>query len=533
MNARPWQTSCEQFVLANKLDQACLKVLTAFPRLDEEDGAAPASQVERTPDFAEVENSSISLLESLPARIAAAVAEEVDRPQAEMFARRWRAVADFIRSLGSNLGEARVYLAGLTHRAEEILLAPPPRVLRIRAITDFYYSQAGILHYAHEARKDRSPVRPLAALHDSMRWQKISRGVFHGRLAGLTARGPVNVNILKVERAKALVTARDCRTSGNGHDFEAFAHREEALAAISGGFFLYSETDIEEPAAQFDPVGLLVHKGKVLNPPTFFRGALVVDGLTHSHIVRLGLKGVVIRLSDGKSIRISAVNKAGRTRHEPVAFTRAGNDDTPPHPAKCLTFVRDTLVKVDCEGPVPIPVNGFVVTLPDRHEWEAFSEVLRPGQRVEFRLPKIHGMARVREAMAGGPMLVENDRVSVDLQREDFAGGAPPVTFSTDETFDQNLLPRLAVGTTPDHHLIFAAVDGRNFDRALGLTLHRTARLMRLLGCSNALNLDGGASKRMVVSGKTVDLPSTEVVADSADATEVRPVHTAILVHPK
>lgn len=533
MNARPWQTSCEQFVLADKLDPACLKVLSAFPRLDEDAASAAGASGDPTHGFTELEERAVSLTVSLPSKIVDCASAEVDRPQAEMFARRWSAVAKFIQSVGSKLGEARVLLIGLTHRLEEVLLAPPPRVLRIRAITDFYYSQAGILHYAHEARKDRTPVRPLAALYDRMRWQKINRGVFHGTLAGLTARGPVNVNLLKVERGKALVTVRDCRNAGNGKDFEAFARAEGALAAVSGGFFLYSEADIEEPAARFDPVGLLVHEGKVLNPPTFFRSALVIDRLTHSFVMRLGLKGVAIRLSDGKTIRVSAVNNKGRTRHEPVAFTRAAGDASPDHPGSCLTFVRNTLVGVHNEGHIAIPVNGFVLTLPDRPEWEAFSDVLRPGQRVEFRLPKVHGVANIQEAVAGGPMLVENDRVSVDLRREDFTGGAPPVTFSTDETFDQSLLPRLAVGTTPDHHLIFAAVDGRNFERAMGLTLRRTARLMRLLGCSNALNFDGGASKRMVVSGKTVDLPSTEVVADSKDPAGVRPVHTAILIHPR
>jgi exopolysaccharide biosynthesis protein len=116
------------------------------------------------------------------------------------------------------------------------------------------------------------------------------------------------------------------------------------------------------------------------------------------------------------------------------------------------------------------------------------------------------------------------------MQAEDFWGTAPPVTFSQDETGDHNRLPRLAAGLRPDGTLIIAAIDGRNFDRALGLTLADTARLMSELGCVRATNLDGGSSKRMVVLGHTLDLPTTEILARPGPA-PIRPVYTAVLFH--
>ncbi len=107
----------------------------------------------------------------------------------------------------------------------------------------------------------------------------------------------------------------------------------------------------------------------------------------------------------------------------------------------------------------------------------------------------------------------------------------PPVTFSQDETGDRNLLPRLAAGLDDAGRLHLAAVDGRHLDRALGLTLAGTADLMRALGCHTATNLDGGSSKRMVVRGRIVDLPSTEVRGGGAAAqARSRPVHTAVLM---
>ena len=132
--------------------------------------------------------------------------------------------------------------------------------------------------------------------------------------------------------------------------------------------------------------------------------------------------------------------------------------------------------------------------------------------------------------MAGGPML---SVAGISLPAEDFRGGAPPITFSQDETFDQNLLPRMAAGLRPDGTLVLAAIDGRRFDVAPGMTLRGTAAVMQALGCGVSMNLDGGSSKRMVVQGAVVDLPSTEVVASPHARTAVRPVVSGMLIFPR
>ena len=119
-------------------------------------------------------------------------------------------------------------------------------------------------------------------------------------------------------------------------------------------------------------------------------------------------------------------------------------------------------------------------------------------------------------------------------QLDHVAGSAPPVTFSQDETYDQNLLPRMAVGLDAHNRLVFAAVEGRDFSRAPGFTLAMTADLMRALGCVQAMNLDGGSSKRMVVGGRLVDLSTTEVrgVATQPAPSAKRRVVSALLLHP-
>ncbi|HMZ50782.1 MAG TPA: phosphodiester glycosidase family protein, partial [Candidatus Sumerlaeota bacterium] len=56
--------------------------------------------------------------------------------------------------------------------------------------------------------------------------------------------------------------------------------------------------------------------------------------------------------------------------------------------------------------------------------------------------------------------------------------------------------PRTAIGTTPDGKVIMVVVDGRQ-TIAAGMTLTELARTMIALGCSEAVNLDGGGSSTM------------------------------------
>ena len=96
---------------------------------------------------------------------------------------------------------------------------------------------------------------------------------------------------------------------------------------------------------------------------------------------------------------------------------------------------------------------------------------------------------------------------------------------------DQSRNALIAAGITADGALVVAAVDGRNAEPALGLGLHSLGELMAALGAERAMNLDGGSSKRLIVDGEIVDLPSIGVQGRGVAVEEVRPLHTAVLLH--
>ena len=283
---------------------------------------------------------------------------------------------------------------------------------------------------------------------------------------------------------------------------------------------------------------MLVSDGAVRWPPIYRRGAFVQDLGGHCHVREVSLSGVTIQ--GPLELLVSGVNPRIRRVDAPTAFTRAWGTEVL-HPGPSLTFYGRRVTARCDGGKHPVPLNGFVLCLPDRTEWRGLLDRFPPGTEVSYRLPAHGRRPGIRDAVAAGPVLVRDGHRTMDLVAEDFLPGVPPATFSGDETGDRNLLPRLAAGLTGEHQVVFAAVDGRNFERAVGMTLKDTARLMGALGCRDAVNLDGGSSKRMVLDGHILDLPTTEIISGTPETVSgdppatppVRPVLTGILVLPE
>lgn len=88
----------------------------------------------------------------------------------------------------------------------------------------------------------------------------------------------------------------------------------------------------------------------------------------------------------------------------------------------------------------------------------------------------------------------------------------------TKGAFNDNRHPRTAVAIK-NNMLILITADGRNA-QAAGLNLHELANLLRWYGCSEAMNLDGGGSTALYISGQPdkgiVNYPSDNKLFDHA-----------------
>lgn len=129
------------------------------------------------------------------------------------------------------------------------------------------------------------------------------------------------------------------------------------------------------------------------------------------------------------------------------------------------------------------------------------------------RSDKSANRARHQEAA----IIIQNGKISIQkwdgstdwetkLTAQNVLLNGPLLTFNNvDETLDTagfNRLrhPRTCLGIKPNGRVILLTVDGRN-ENSAGMSLFELTKLMRWLGCTSAINFDGGGSTTLWVNG--------------------------------
>ncbi len=154
------------------------------------------------------------------------------------------------------------------------------------------------------------------------------------------------------------------------------------------------------------------------------------------------------------------------------------------------------------EGSGPIPDGTLVVAAngtarTDAEAWWA-EALLADGASYA------QGLGGIREIIGGSPLLLDNSSYGFPLDRGD--GRQPRSIIGWDAT-----------------RLLLVAIDGRQTDWSVGATLIESAQLMRFLGATDALNLDGGSSTTFVDHGVMTNRPSLGYQLRVAEALVVLP----------
>ncbi|MBQ0126361.1 MAG: phosphodiester glycosidase family protein [Bacteroidales bacterium] len=106
-----------------------------------------------------------------------------------------------------------------------------------------------------------------------------------------------------------------------------------------------------------------------------------------------------------------------------------------------------------------------------------------------------------KTAIGGGPVLIKDGKIVNSYRQELFDG---PTGIMCDERH-----PRTAIGITADGKLVLFVCEGRDMTEGVpGYKTEEVARLMKGLGCVEAMNLDGGGSSCMLVGGSETIKPS-------------------------
>jgi exopolysaccharide biosynthesis protein len=102
---------------------------------------------------------------------------------------------------------------------------------------------------------------------------------------------------------------------------------------------------------------------------------------------------------------------------------------------------------------------------------------------------------KMQTAVGGGPTLIHDGEIKITNKEEQISSG-------------ENKLARTAMGYTKDNRLIILVIQGGFPGISEGATFEQEAKILKGLGCYEALNLDGGVNSCMLVNGKQTITPS-------------------------
>jgi exopolysaccharide biosynthesis protein len=125
---------------------------------------------------------------------------------------------------------------------------------------------------------------------------------------------------------------------------------------------------------------------------------------------------------------------------------------------------------------------------------------VKPGSVLEISTATTPSLKGVRNAISGGPTLVHDGKL---FETKDPPPGTSRV-WSERSKYERH--PRSAIGWSPTH-VFLVVVDGRQPALSAGMKLAELAEYMARLGCTEAMNLDGGKSSQLWMSGRMLNSP--------------------------
>ncbi len=329
--------------------------------------------------------------------------------------------------------------------------------------------------------KNRFNAR-IATKYKGLKVNDVAEGVKHIKMVKYYNGKPVRINIVEINRQVAqgyeVKPAIAASTLANKRTVRTIAQNTNSIVAINGGFFK-PQTGV--------PLGTLMINQKIYTGPIYDRVALGIfdDGY---EVGRVQLDAKIT--GNGQVIKIDNINQPRMLSSYILAYTRDWGKYAPASPQYGVQLqIVGNKITAASANPLSIPEDGYVLVGPKSQLGKLFG-----AECVNVEINTNPKWENVQHIISGGPYLVKDNQIFIDMtaQKLQSIGGRNP---------------RTAIGYTKENDLILAAVDGRE-GSSIGLTLGELANLMKSLGCTNAINLDGGGSTVMYVNGQIVNHPA-------------------------
>lgn len=335
------------------------------------------------------------------------------------------------------------------------------------------------------------------------------------------ASGPISIHVVRVDRSRPASQLRSVHAGNGAFGLANISDHLRGLpkavgrpvAAINGDFYQ------REGAYAGDPRGLQLIDGVLVSAPLGI--CLWIDRAGEPHMDDVQSR-FQVTWPDGSKTAMGFNEESAPNRL--ILFTpstgtstrtRGGREwilapevsgTTSGLPIGARMKLRVTEIRDG--GNSPIPTHGFVLSAGPALVRRL--PTVNTQQVLEVDLSTSVPMDNAVSGIGGGPMLVRNHRaVRIEIPDDD--------AYQFKSMKERH--PRSAVGWNREHYF-FVTVDGRQ-KQSVGMTLEELGKHLAAIGCSEAMNLDGGGSATLWADGRIRNHPS--------DGSE-RPIANALVV---
>lgn len=284
----------------------------------------------------------------------------------------------------------------------------------------------------------------------------------------------------------SIVMGRD--VADGGEAVTSVVSRTGAKIAVNGAFFDMSN---------YQAYGTLISNGRVLTVFDRYapaKSSFTLDGTGNYSIQHFTTKHTVtLHKEDGSDSVLAGVivNRwpSGDSDGARILFTRDWGKNLCFTARYAVTIAEDgTVLAIAENADVEIPESGYVLAQKAKREYESdFYDTVKVGDVVDIE--RVYDGATsqdIKLSLGAGPMLVKNGAVYGDLSTYQAEGFTDP-NITTYDTL------RVCIGIKPNGRLVIATAY---------TNLASLSQIMVSLGCTEAINLDGGGSTNVYVDGQ-------------------------------
>ena len=321
--------------------------------------------------------------------------------------------------------------------------------------------------------------------------------IVHEKRTVSTSAGSVTADVLTINTLSPRVTVKTAlvdNTVGATAPFSEIVAASGARAVVNGNFFNSYD-------AFKTPIGHVMVDGEFL----YGNSGISSLGITADGELRVGRPALFIRIrtADGAtSWSAYEVNTPAQNRYTCTVYTPAYGQSLAITAGGSLMTVQGGVItgfqSVSAGASFPIPADGYLVYMGTDFTSTNYFKTPVSGTRVtmEYYLHEEDAegfqLDGVVSVVSGAPRLVQDGAIVTTLE-----DGFTEARFTTSST------PRTAIGINGEGRLLLVSVPSA--------TIQQMRELMLALGCVDAFNLDGGASRGMYYDGAYLATPGREL----------------------